>query len=345
MQNKGTYLIDAFNKTNGQTVIDMSVKDVCVETDFYTLKHLQGDAKYKIEDFLSERIEGQYPMVYKILVQEKKKFITPEERMHILYTTLSMYFRTPKALNEFVTFISKLVRQAKSNSDIKTINFLGYNVSVKNKSFEKIKKEIKENKRIDFIKAQLEILNQFVGFRALDGFVVIELVGDQEFVTSDNPVEIRNSFGTRFNLFDTKNSIYIPLDPKHALFIAPRQEKGIINEVFYQRDNFFQHVILNYCVHENAERWVIGTKSGISKFLKDQKEYAESAQDNNNISTKFKNKIKLMKTLEILLKQGISNDNKELIQFLKSLREHELYNESVEFQDICKQMKEIGLKI
>src|SRR5688572_12597068 len=93
------HFLTALNKQNGKVIKSISIRDVCVETDFYTLKHLSGDEKYKIEDFFSENVESKYPDVYKLLVTDKKEVISETERVHILYTTLSMYFRTPKVLN------------------------------------------------------------------------------------------------------------------------------------------------------------------------------------------------------------------------------------------------------
>lgn len=341
----GTFLVDAFNKLSGRLVPDISVVDICVETDLYTLKHLEGDEKYNIENFFSDSIESKYPDVYRLLVQEKRETITPDERTFILYTTLSMYFRTPKVLNQFVAFSSELIDQVKKESKSETINFLGYQISLKEKSFADIKKEIKETNRIDYIKTQLALLNEFVKFRALDGLVVIELFGNQEFITSDNPVEIRNSFGTGFNLFDARNSIYIPLDPKHALFIAPGTEEAIVNRVLYRRDNYLSHITLNHCVFENAERWILGTKAGIAKFLQDEEEYSKPAHEDHPLVKKMKVRLEVMQTLAMLAEKGVSNDNNDLIDFMKNLQKHELYNECIEWQDTYKKMKEIGLNI
>ena len=344
-QNGDTFLIDAYGKTKGEVISNMSVADICVETDLYTLKHLEGNGKYKIEDFFSENIENKYPKIYRLLVEEKKQIISPEERVLIFYTTLSMYFRTPKILNQFVAFSANLIQQLKSEKDIDSIYFLGYEFSLKDKSFAEIKKEIKETNRINFIKPQLALLEQFVSFKAFDSLVVIELVGEQEFITSDNPVEIRNSLIPEFNLFDAGNSIYVPLDPKHALLIAPRLEKSIVNQVFYQRDNFFHHVILNHRVFENAERWVLGTRLGVRNFLEDEEKYTKPVSDDHPLVVKMETKLELMETLEKLARKGISNDNKELVVFLKKLRKHPLYKESVEFQDAYKTLKNIGLRI
>lgn len=346
-QNGDTFLVDAYNKLNDQTIADISVRDLCVETDLYTLKHLEGEERYSIENFFSQSIKSRYPKIYRLLVEDKKRIISVEERVYILYTTLSMYFRTPKVLNQFISFGAEILEQVNNNPEVKSMNFLGYEISVESKTFEEIKKEIREKHRINYIKTQLEILDQFISLRSFDALVVIELVGDQEFVTSDNPVEIRNSIGSKldFELFDLKNSIYIPLDPKHALFIAPRQEETIVNQVFYQRDNFFQHVILNHCVSENAERWVIGTKNGIEGFHRDQNEYNRSSYGDHPILNKFSQKLELMHSLATLSEKGITNENVELIDFIKNLKNHELFEESIEFKDAYNQMKKMGLKI
>ena len=143
-QNDNTFLVDAFNKLNGQLRPDISVADICVETDLYTLTHLEGDQKYGIENFFSDNIESKYSAIYRLLVEEKKGIITPEEKTYILYTTLSMYFRTPKVLNQFVAFSANLINQVKNGSETDTINFFGYEISIKEKSFTEIKNEIKE---------------------------------------------------------------------------------------------------------------------------------------------------------------------------------------------------------
>lgn len=344
-QDGDKFFVTAFNKLTEAIKNEISIRDICVETDLYTLKHLSVDKKYQIEDFFSENIESKYPDVYKLLVLDKKQNITGEEKTLILYTTLSMYFRTPKALNKFVHFAATLVNDVKNDTGADKIDFLGYEISIKDKSFNKIKKEIREHRRIDYLNTQIALLNQFVRFKALDGIVVTELVGDQEFITSDNPIEIRNSFGIDFDLFDARNSIYVPLDPKHALFIPPKLEGSIINRVFYQRDSFLQHVILNNSVYENAERWVIGTQTGIDKFLKDQEEYTKPSEDDHPIIQNYKTKLVLMETMVILAEKGVTNDNKELVEFMRNVQEHGLYNESVEFQDTVRQLKEMGLDI
>ncbi len=344
-QKKDAFFVDVYDKTTGKFINNMSVTNICVETDLYTLKNLEGDKKYKIEDFFSEKIESKYPSVYKILVLDKKKIITPEEKRLILYTTLSMYLRTPKALNKFVEFTSKLLQITQKNSENKTIDFLGYSISIEGKSFNDIKREIKETNRVNYIKTQLALLDEIVEFKFFDGITVIELVGNQEFITSDNPVEIRNTFDLDFHLFDPKNSTYIPLDPKHALFIAPKDNDTIINEIFYQKDNFVMHTTLNHSVYDNAERWIIGTKKGIKQFFDGFEENTKFIDKPHPTVLKFQEKLKLMNDILNLSRNGISNDNQELIKSLKNLKKHEFFINHVDLQEMYEKFKDSGLNI
>lgn len=343
--NGDTYLIDGFNKQESRPKADLSIYDVCVDTDFYTLNHLPAEKKYIIEDFFSNSVETHFPEVYKILVDDRVTEIDFRQRVKIIYTILSMYFRTPKVLNQFVTFASDLLRKEREGKNIEKVNFLGQEINLEGKTFKQIKKEIREANRINYITTQMQLLDQFVRYRLKDGIVVIKLVGKQEYVTSDNPIEIRTVSGLNFNLFDANNSIYVPLDPKHALFIAPKAEGTIVNQIFRQRDSFFQHVILNNCVFKNSERWTLGTKEGIKNFISDEKEYSTPGDENHPIIKTFKDKLEIMIQLSKLSAKGVSRDNKELTDYVNKVKDTELFKSSVEYQDIYKQLKEMGLDI
>jgi len=331
------FLVNAFDKVQNRIIHDISVKDICVESDLYTMTHLNHENKYLLEDYFSDQIETNYPKVYKLLVLDKKEFISPEERQLILLTTLSMYFRTPKFLNQFAKFTTSLLEKASLN--INEIEFLGINFNFDDKSFAEIQKEIKEKKRIDYLKTQMLLMNEFLKFKAFDGITVIELIGEQEFITSDNPVEIRNSKALRFELFDQNNSIYVPLNPKFALFIAPRSLENPINLIYYQRDNFMQDMVLNSCVFRNAERWIMGSKTGITNFLANNLD-SKPADENHPIIIKSNALVKTMTELASLVEKGISDENHELVKFVEKLKDNEYFYENVDLQDAYKQITE-----
>ncbi|MGJ3234276.1 DUF4238 domain-containing protein [Marivirga sp.] len=339
-----TYLIATYDKFSKSSCDNLSIKDVCVETDIYTLTGLDGDEKYNLENYFSENIENQYPKVYKLLTKDKRKFVSPEERMNILFTTVSLYFRTPKILNQFSEFSAKLIDDISKEVESDSVNFLGYEIDLNESSINKIKKKIKEKGRVEYFKARMALFHKFIEFKMLDGISVIELVGDQEFVTSDNPVQIGSLHVENLDLFDLTNSIYIPLDVKHALFIAPKREEAVLNQIFYTKNNFFQNIMQNHYSFENAERWVLGSEKGIQQFIEDEEKYSKPASPNHPIVTKAKEKLEIMKKFEKLLSKGISNENKDLISFLKNLKGNEIADGSVEIQEHLKTLKKAGLK-
>ncbi|MCC5920638.1 MAG: DUF4238 domain-containing protein [Cyclobacteriaceae bacterium] len=343
--NGDSHFVSAYNKETSDTIEDMSIRDVCVEKDLYTFKQLSGDDKYKLEKFFSDVIETRYPKIYKTIVVDKKEFIEPEERAYILYTTLSLYFRTPKRLNEFTDFAVRLIEQIRLEKEPETINFLGTTISLKDKKLKELKNEIKENQRLDYVKTQLDLFNKFFEFNSLNGLMVQELKGEQEFITSDNPVEIRNIFDPRFNLFSDGNMVSIPLDPKHLLTVMPKNEGTILNKVIYKRDDFFLHVNTNFSTYQNAERWVIGTIKGLASFRNDLRVYNQPADENHPLLQIFEEKVRLMAELNHHIQNGISNRNPGLIEFLKALKNHKLFEEHLDIRDAYDSMKKLGLKI
>jgi hypothetical protein len=339
---KGTYLVDAYDVSSKQYKENISTYALCAETDLYTINHLNNENKYILEDFYSQKIESRFPSIYNLLVKQKPKDITTEQKVQILYTILSMYFRTPKVLNKFSEFSSRLIERINTKNEHQTIDFLGYKISIKDKSFDDIKKEIKEKNRINFLKTQLALLHKFVEFKLTHGLVVIELIGDQEFITGDNPIQIGDDLNQSLGLFSSENSIYVPLDPKHALFIAPGNIEASINEIYYQRDNFFLHIVLNSQTFRNAERWIIGTKKGLTQFIEEI--YSEPVDNNHPIPLRMKNKLEIMQNILQLMEKDLSNNNLKLIEAFAELKLTDIYND-VDIQDLFNKLKKNGLNI
>jgi hypothetical protein len=338
------YFVDALDLTENTPIQKISIADICVEKDLYTLSKNNKKGEYALENYLSKKIEDIYPSVYKLLVIDKKEIITPEERIAILHTTLSLYFRTPKILNMYTKSVAELVENIRE-SDIREFDIFGYQINTDNKTFNEIRKEIRSFHRENFMKIQLSILHDFMMHRLIDGLYVNELVGDNEYLTCDNPVKIGHFSQSSFDLFDSKNSIYIPLDARHALYFPPKQEETIINKVLYGRDNFVEHYYTNLNTFKNAERWLIGTKLNIERFLAENKLMSENSPYTQFIVDKQKSKLDLMMHIVPLVEKGISNDNVELVSVLKILPQLKMYEENVEIRDLYSDMKAAGLNI
>ncbi|NBG67415.1 DUF4238 domain-containing protein [Acidiluteibacter ferrifornacis] len=336
--------VSAYNKIDEEYKESISIKDICVDTDFYTLKNLEGDEKYAVENFFDNYIEKKYSSVYKLLVEDKIEVITPKQRFEILYTILSLHFRTPKRLNQLVSSSVNMIESLKENPDVNTINFMGLNLDLEGKKLKEIKNEIREHNRVDFIKTQFVLFHQFVDLRKSDAINIIQLTGEDEYITSDNPVLIRNTKTELEQLFDPSNSIYVPLDPKHSLFIAPKMDDVILNRVFYQKDNFFAHGVSNHNEFHNAERWIIGTKVGVKRFLDKKPEYDQPASENHPIVKKAKETSEAAEKLLELLEKDPSNNNSELLTFLSELTNSPLYKDNQALIDMVERLEPFKFK-
>ncbi len=318
---------------------EISASNLCVECDLYTLKTLVDNEKFRIEDFFSKEIESDYTFVYNILTNDSIDFITPDQRIKILKTLLSMYFRTPKILNEFVETSILLLKELKSR-DKGNFSFMGVEIDLENSNLNDIKKEIRENNREDYIKTNLLLLGEFMKLRSFDGIVVIKLIGDQEFITSDNPVTITNVNGELLNLFSFENSIYVPISPKYCVFIAPTSEGAIVNKIYRNHDNFIQHIILNDSTYKNAERWCMGTQNGIKRFLEEEEEYSKPAAENHPIVVQAKEKLSMMIQVTELVE---SKKYAELKVLVTKLSKDESFNSDASFLMIVDQLKTNGI--
>lgn len=329
--------VDTVNVTTLEIKEDIAVSNLCVDCDLYTLKKLDIHEKYKIEDFFNNEIENDYLSVYNILTNDSIQNIGLGQRVKILKTLLSMYFRTPKILNQFVSNSVKFINELKTK-DIGEFSFMGIDFDLSSQSLEEIRKEIRERNREDFIKTSLVLMGEFLRLRAFDGIVVIKLIGEQEFITSDNPVTITNIHGQLLDLFSFNNSIYVPINPKYCVFIAPSSEGAIVNKIYRNQDNFMQHIILNDSTFRNSERWCIGTKTGITRFISDEVEYSKPADENHPIILQAKEKLRIMMVLARLAENG---KMKELIDYVDAHKDDDLFKNDASLTKIVEQLKRI----
>ena len=104
--------ISAKNKEN-EKLITVSTREICVEKNLYTLP--KSENKFAIEHFYADNIDGKFPEVYKILTDKSINKIDFETKVNIISVALSLYFRTPKFLNQENKIFEELVREAHNN--------------------------------------------------------------------------------------------------------------------------------------------------------------------------------------------------------------------------------------
>jgi len=71
--------------------------------------------------------------------------------------------------------------------------------------------------------------------------------------------------------FDPTNTLVLPIDHKHALFLTPRPSKDSRLMLFRINENgeeaFRQMLTVNGLQHKQAERFLMGTESGIKRHI------------------------------------------------------------------------------
>lgn len=335
--------INAYNKKSEKYSF-LSITNVCVEKNFYTLKNLKGEDRLSIENYFSEQIESKYPKVYKILVVEKKKNLSPDEKFDVLSVTLSMYFRTPKQLNTIVSLLDGFVQRVKDNKEARKINFFGVEIEIEDRDIKSLKKKVREKLRVDYLQIQLQLFEKFINFKLYNGLTLISNETDFDFFTGDNPVNFLNFDGISKELFNINNSTYIPLDAKHCLFIAPNKLESSGLSVFYQKDSFQLVHVVNSYTYENAELWLLGMEKRLNDAIEKVIEFNSNFDDEHPVLDEFKFKLELLQSLEVVMKKGLSSKNQKLIKKLKEIQEWENVEKHTELTDLLIQMKNFGIK-
>jgi len=96
------YCIKALPIENPQPekIIELNIKNVCLERNLYTLPGENAEQKMLLEKFYSDEIEQHYNKIYGTLTDPTKRTITPEERELIISTVVTTFYRTTKWINQ-----------------------------------------------------------------------------------------------------------------------------------------------------------------------------------------------------------------------------------------------------
>lgn len=297
----------------------LSTRDICVDRNLYTIP--KSENKFAIEHFYADKIDGKFPEIYKILTDKTVNTIDVQTKVMIISVALSLYFRTPKFLNQENKFFEELVREAHKNSkggDF-IIEYAGEEIIITPEEVEEIIKEQKENNRIKFLSQHLDSFEKFVKSKVKDTIYVYHIIDDSELITSDNPVIIRpyadptdknfdaeKYYNQIINPFDKTNTIHLTLDNKTILTILPnldvypdlkirRLEKLKIDTILYNND-----------IERYSEMWILGMPGSIENHLRDQEEFSkETPEAVSAVNAYIEKTIQLKELTELIEKKGV----------------------------------------
>ena len=324
----------------------ISIRDICVDKNLYTIPHIEGDDKFEIEKYYAENIDAVYPEVYALLTNPDITYITAEQRGQIIMTTMSLFFRTPKFLNFNVRSMNKILDYAATNkidSDGKVkFKFRDYDFNFHIDDIEEVRTDLKIQNKLKFLREHLSDWQEFVKYKLKAGISVFHIHEEINLITSDNPVIMRNVLGNSFNIFDPSNIILVPLDSKHFLTIFPNTESVLTDRIFRgERDKWFA-LTSNSDIEQNAEEWIIGSHDSVKKHLADQVKYNIENKENLQAVENIKEKAKDMIDLTYLLEEVGTFAHQRIADKVKELRKKNIYRDDPEMQKIVLELARFG---
>jgi len=326
----------------------VSTRSICVKSGLYTLPKKITNDPYHLENFYAKNVDEAYQEVYDLLTNEGVTEISKRQKHKIIYTLLSLYFRTPKFLNGLNKLtdesLDKALMLADPNNDKISIDFLGQKLNFFKHQTDDIKKELHEQNREEFLTTHLEQWQKFVTYKYHCAISVFRIEGDVELITSDNPVVIHSATGNRFHLYDPTNIIEIPLDRRRFLFIYPNTEGKSPPKIYRSiRDKFFG-LSLNFQVQKKAEQWIIGFPSSCVKHLADQEKYGENNEENLKMVESFQQRAKLMiELLSVMKRHGyFSIEAAEKVKQMKTL---DCFKNDHDLEELIQELQQHGFTI
>ena len=341
---KDNCYVDVYFKKDKIIRQHINTKTICFQKNLYTLQGKNDTNKYELELYYANNVDAEFQKVYKLLIDKKKKFLSKEEKMKVLYVCLSLYFRTPINLNHSNAFTDNLFEHLKLYADdkgvIKTPMFGGKEIHID--ELDEIKQKSKEDTKTTFHIEHLQKWFDYVQHKYECTINVIEIQDkDAYLITSDNPIIIRERSSNKFEgLFNPNNVITMPLDPKHFLEIHPNtvaNDEYEIQRLTHDMDYVFT---TNAMTEQNAENIIIGKKNTLDYHFKLQDDY-----ENNEKGEKFIEKAKFKaESLQMLLTLTQENgiNSKEAIAQLKKMNSHPHFKGDEQVKRLVKQYEEYG---
>ena len=252
------------------SLFESNTKSICAENYLYTLS---GDAESRqlLENIYSNVFEDEYTDLFDILTNDDINEITFEKKKSIISAIITMYFRTAKWLNEINSFneesLNKVYQTCKQfNVDYYT-DSNGNKISIKGKSIQELKQIKKDATRIPVVLTQLKTALRLIELKQSDNINVFKIKGNNEFITSDNPVFALNINKLPTIPFDTDNAYYLPISKKYLLSVIPKGDLPENNKIIRMTMSGEAVIEMNKIQLTNCDKFIIGSKDEISKTI------------------------------------------------------------------------------
>lgn len=268
----------ARDEKDASRIRSQGISAICYQNKLYTLPGASVKERMELENFY-QSVENDYNRLQGVLTDGSVKTISPDERGHLLLTVGTMLHRTTRVLSLHNKVVDEVLEQMYRLAEMTGATSFHGGYSIVGKSLEEVQTEMRDSMKPQQVLTQLDVALRFVQERQDHyAFIVTELdeqAGD--YIISDNPVWIfsQSEPATAFN---PSASIRLPLGPKHMLNLQPIPDSyapeiasriwGHIIREFVEGDEAKgQRLTANLHQYENAERWLIGSKTELTRHV------------------------------------------------------------------------------
>ena len=286
VKRKKNYYINAIDKKNLEQIIFPNIKNVCLETDIYTLTGQTKEQRQALETFYSDNVENVYNEVYQTLTDETISEIDEEMHYKIVMTIITMMYRTSKWIhlhNDFFDTVLDKVYSLCKQTGKDYFMFDSVKYSIKGKTLDEIKTEFRTMKKEVQVLTQLEVALKLINIRKFDGIYVSILTSENQLITSDNPVILSNINQGHIAPFDPENMIRLPLDSSHILTLMPHSQSDGSHRITRTNESAVMSVakmIANKTSQlESSFKYIFGKKRALSNFIEKLDDYKKPISD------------------------------------------------------------------
>jgi Protein of unknown function (DUF4238) len=328
----------------------LSIKDICVEKNLYTIPHAEEFDKYAIEKYYAENVDAIYPEVYELLTNPKVTTISDEQREKIISTTLSLYFRTPKFLNIGRRRTDKILEHVSRNfadeSGNVKLQFMGYNLDFNIDDIEAVKQALNAKEKVLFLKNHIQEWHEFIKFKYRAAISVLRIYEDIKLITSDNPVVMRNHDGKFYSPFDPNNIIHLPLDSKHYLTIYPNaMDVDAPNMIFRGNQDKWFALTTNLGVERNSETWILGEPESLTAHIIDQENYGAVTPENIQSMNDMKEKGHDIQKLNDVITETGTVAHQKVADFVRELLKKRIHENDPEMLKVALIITQLGFPV
>jgi hypothetical protein len=88
---KNNYFVDVYLKKDEVLREQIDTRTICYEKHLYTLHNTNDSEKHALELYYANNVDNEFQNIYKLLVDKKKKILTKDEKLKVLYVSLSIF--------------------------------------------------------------------------------------------------------------------------------------------------------------------------------------------------------------------------------------------------------------